>query len=184
MTERGRPAGCNANGKRSDREFHRSTSSSSHRLKRRSLFAIRESTVRGSLARWLGGASLLLLVSIVSVAVIPQEWPDCLTGCTANDVELIGVTPEILGSPTPDGIVEVALWGSLYFNRKKSFTSAIPKRILPVRLPRDLSPSLFNGTNLKRFSKLLTSEPTIHPHISNSIRKIWPVSGQSPACQR
>jgi len=68
-----------------------------------------------------GAIALFGLLAMTFVAAVAQEWPDCITGCTANDVELVEVTAEILGPPAPDGTVEVALWGSLHFNRNRSY---------------------------------------------------------------
>ena len=67
------------------------------------------------------GIVVLMLLTLIAVVAVPQEWPNCLTGCTANDVELVGVTAEISGSPGPDGVVEVTLWGLLYFNRNNTY---------------------------------------------------------------
>ena len=64
---------------------------------------------------------LLGVLIFVSLASVSQTWPRCISGCTANDVELLAVTAEVLGPPDPDGIVEVSLWGALHFNRRKSY---------------------------------------------------------------
>ncbi|MFC2079240.1 Ig-like domain-containing protein, partial [Candidatus Bipolaricaulota bacterium] len=80
-----------------------------------------ETSVRRGKGILLGTLALLTLVALMSVAASAQSWPRCITGCTANDVELVEVTADVLGSCTPGGTVETNLWVSLYFNRKKSY---------------------------------------------------------------
>ena len=69
----------------------------------------------------LGALALVFLMLAVSVASWAQSWPRCISGCTANDVELVEVTADVLGSCTPGGTVDVNLWVSLYFNRNKTY---------------------------------------------------------------
>jgi hypothetical protein len=74
-----------------------------------------------ALRRSLGGIAVLTLSAFIGMAAVSQEWPNCLTGCTANDVELVGVTAEISGPPASDGMFEATLWASLYFNRNDTY---------------------------------------------------------------
>ena len=69
----------------------------------------------------IAAALLLGILVLTSLAGAAQSWPRCITGCTANDVELIEVTAEIVGSCTPGGDVEAVLWASLHFNRNRSY---------------------------------------------------------------
>jgi len=62
-----------------------------------------------------------MILMLASLASLAQSWPRCITGCTANDVELVEVTAEILGSCTPGGSVEAVLYASLHFNRNKTY---------------------------------------------------------------
>ena len=64
---------------------------------------------------------IALIVLIFSSSGVGQTWPRCISGCTANDVELIGVTAEILGSCAPGGTVDAVLRASLRFNRSKTY---------------------------------------------------------------
>ena len=70
---------------------------------------------------FLGAFALLALIVLMAMAAPAQSWPRCITGCTANDVELAEVTAVVLGSCTPGGSVETNLWVSLYFNRNKTY---------------------------------------------------------------
>jgi len=71
----------------------------------------------------LGGiiALLLVILTLASLTGLSQTWPRCISGCTANDVELLEVTAEVLGSCSPGGNVDAVLWASLQFNRNKSY---------------------------------------------------------------
>ena len=68
-----------------------------------------------------GASALLALIFLMAVAASAQSWPRCISGCTANDVEFVEVTADVLGSCTPGGSVETTLWVSLYFNRTKTY---------------------------------------------------------------
>jgi len=69
----------------------------------------------------LGAFVLLTLIVLMAIAASAQSWPRCITGCTANDVEFVEVTADVLGSCTPGGFVETELWVSLYFNRNTTY---------------------------------------------------------------
>ena len=71
--------------------------------------------------RLLSGIAILASLAFIGTTAFTQEWADCLTGCTANDVELVEVRAETPGPPTANGIVEATLWGSLYFNRSNTY---------------------------------------------------------------
>ena len=64
---------------------------------------------------------LLTLVMLLAMAASAQSWPRCITGCTAGDVELVGVTADVLGSCTPGGSVETDLVVELFFNRVNTY---------------------------------------------------------------
>jgi len=68
-----------------------------------------------------GALALLLLVLLTAIAASAQSWPRCITGCTAGDVELVGVTADVLSSCTPGGSVETDLFVELYFNRVNTY---------------------------------------------------------------
>lgn len=75
---------------------------------------------------WTGRRALCLpfvltLTLLLSVMALGQGWPRCIDGCTANDVELLDVSAEIVGTCTPGGTVEATLWASLHFNRNKTY---------------------------------------------------------------
>ncbi len=78
-----------------------------------------ERVIRRNLRRL--AALALSLVVLSSLSGVGQSWPRCNTGCTAKDVELIGVTAEILGSCSAGGPVEAMLWASLHFNRNRTY---------------------------------------------------------------
>jgi VCBS repeat-containing protein len=63
----------------------------------------------------------LALVTLMAMAATAQSFPRCISGCTANDVELVEVTADVLGSCTPGGAVDADLYVSLYFNRNKTY---------------------------------------------------------------
>jgi large repetitive protein len=69
----------------------------------------------------VGAFVLLALVTLAAIATTAQSFPRCISGCTANDVELVEVTADVLGSCSPGGTVETDLSVSLYFNRKKTY---------------------------------------------------------------
>jgi len=64
---------------------------------------------------------LLGVLALTSLVSVSQAWPRCITGCTANDVELLEVTVEVLGSCSPGGNVDAVLWASLHFNRNDTY---------------------------------------------------------------
>jgi len=64
---------------------------------------------------------ILTLVMLLAIAASAQSWPRCITGCTARDVELVGVTADVLGSCVPGGSVETDLFIELYFNRVNTY---------------------------------------------------------------
>jgi len=69
----------------------------------------------------LGVIALLAWIALLPVVTAAQAWPRCISGCTANDVEFVDITSEIIGSCTPGGVVEANLFVSLYFNRNKTY---------------------------------------------------------------
>ena len=68
-----------------------------------------------------GAFALLLLVLLTAIAASAQSWPRCISGCTAGDVELVGVTADVLSSCTPGGSVETDLLVELFFNRVNTY---------------------------------------------------------------
>ncbi len=69
----------------------------------------------------VGTVALVLLMLVTSATVSAQSFPRCISGCTANDVELVKVTATVSGSCSPGGTVDVDLWISLHFNRNKTY---------------------------------------------------------------
>ena len=69
----------------------------------------------------LGAFVLLALVLLMGGAATAQTFPRCISGCTANDVEFVDISADVLGSCTPGGTVDADLWVSLYFNRNKTY---------------------------------------------------------------
>ncbi|MCK5827991.1 tandem-95 repeat protein, partial [Candidatus Bipolaricaulota bacterium] len=69
----------------------------------------------------LGAFVLLALVSFTAIAAVADTFPRCISGCTANDVEFVDISADVLGSCTPGGTVDADLWISLYFNRNKTY---------------------------------------------------------------
>jgi len=80
-----------------------------------------QSSRKKSTARLMGAVAFLAIVMLLSITATAQSFPRCISGCTANDVELVEVTADVLGSCTPGGTVETNLWVSLYFNRNKTY---------------------------------------------------------------
>ncbi|MBU1048687.1 tandem-95 repeat protein [Candidatus Bipolaricaulota bacterium] len=64
---------------------------------------------------------LLVLILLMAIAADAQTFPRCISGCTANDVELVDVTAELLGAGSPGGSAEANLFVSLHFNRQKTY---------------------------------------------------------------
>ena len=100
---------------------HRQSEEESHTAEREHRMINRNTSVLRGRRFTLGSFALFVLAVLVSMATSAQSWPRCISGCTANDVELIEVTADVLGSCTPGGTVEANLWVSLYFNRNKSY---------------------------------------------------------------
>jgi len=69
----------------------------------------------------IGAFMLLALVSFTAMAAVADTFPRCISGCTANDVEFVDISADVLGSCTPGGTVDADLWISLYFNRNKTY---------------------------------------------------------------
>ena len=69
----------------------------------------------------VGAVALVLLMLATSGVCWAQSFPRCISGCTANDVELVRVSADVLGSCTAGGTVETRLWATLHFNRNKTY---------------------------------------------------------------
>ncbi len=65
--------------------------------------------------------SAVLITLLCAVGAVAQTWPRCISGCTAKDVELVGVSADVSGSCSADGTVDATLWVSLDFHRNKSY---------------------------------------------------------------
>jgi len=81
----------------------------------------RSNSLRRGRKLLFGAFMLLALATLITLASTAQAFPRCISGCTANDVELVEVTADVLGSCTPGGTVEADLYVSLYFNRNKTY---------------------------------------------------------------
>jgi large repetitive protein len=69
----------------------------------------------------MGAFSVVFCLMLLGTMASAQSWPRCISGCTANDVELVNVTATVRGACTPRGVIEADLWVSLVFNRNKTY---------------------------------------------------------------
>jgi hypothetical protein len=68
-----------------------------------------------------GMVILLLLFGAFAPAAMAQTWPRCVSGCTANDVEVNSIWLDIPGSCTPGDTVTTDVWMNLYFHRTNTY---------------------------------------------------------------
>ena len=68
-----------------------------------------------------GMVIVLLLFGAFAPAAMAQAWPRCVSGCTANDVEVNSIWLEVPSSCTPGDTVTADVWMNLWFNRVNTY---------------------------------------------------------------